>query len=402
MEDYSRDYKKPAGFVQCKFCGTRNLIWMNQEGAWRLFDETGGQHQCRGSQRSGSGAMAQLPDAVKAMAENPSNLEAILKGVSDLVDGKLQEHTDTLVSTVQGGMSMLAQSKDKIIKEAIDQAIIAAEARLPVRHYTEVKVVDHVTKLDGHPHRYLGTLIQVVAQGLHVFMIGPAGSGKTTAAYQCSKALSLPYYESSMGPATSQWDLVGFRSPDGKYVPGIMREPYEKGGILMLDEMDNTNPSVLTTLNSALAGEQCTFPDGSVKRHKDFRCIAAGNTYGLGADRLYVGRNQLDAATLDRFANLNWDYDEEAEKDWAGLDQLLWIEYVQQVRHICQSHAMRVVVSPRASINGAILLRAGMKLELVQEIVLWKGMSQDDKKRVQAEVRPPNLSAKSMGTSGRM
>ena len=226
------------------------------------------------------------------------------------------------------------------------------------------------------------TLVSVLAQRLHVFMVGPAGSGKTTAAHQAAKALSLPYYESSMGPATSQWDLVGFRSPDGKYIPGILRKPYEDGGVLMLDEMDNANPSVLTALNAAISNGQTTFPDGEVNRHDDFVLVAAGNTYGRGADRMYVGRNQLDAATLDRFVNITWGYDEAAEIDWAGRDQASWTKYIQQVRHKAESNNMRVIVSPRASIFGAKLLRAGMAIEQIKEMVLWKGMGDADRKKL--------------------
>ena len=50
-------------------------------------------------------------------------------------------------------------------------------------------------------------------------------------------------------------------------------------------------------------------------RHKDFICIAAANTVGLGADRQFSGRNKLDAATLDRFAigKIMMDYDPEVE-----------------------------------------------------------------------------------------
>jgi hypothetical protein len=40
---------------------------------------------------------------------------------------------------------------------------------------------------------------------------------------------------------------------------------------------------------------------------------AAANTYGTGADALYVGRNQLDAATLDRFYVVEMDYDRKLE-----------------------------------------------------------------------------------------
>jgi cobaltochelatase CobS len=169
-------------------------------------------------------------------------------------------------------------------------------------------------------------------------------------------------------------------------VPGILREPFENGGVLMLDEMDNSNPSVLTTLNSALENDLCTFPDKAVERHPDFICIAGGNTYGRGSDRLYVGRTQLDAATIDRFTFVDWDYDEEAEFDWAGRDEYRWIEYVQKVRHVAFEHQMRVVISPRASIKGAKALRGGMPIDAILDGVLWKGMARDDRSRLEAIV----------------
>ena len=68
---------------------------------------------------------------------------------------------------------------------------------------------------------------------------------------QAAEILDLEFYEASMGPATSQWDLFGYRSPQGKYIPGILRQPFEFGGVLMLDEMDNANPNVMTALNSS-------------------------------------------------------------------------------------------------------------------------------------------------------
>jgi cobaltochelatase CobS len=38
--------------------------------------------------------------------------------------------------------------------------------------------------------------------------------------------------------------------------------------------------------------------------------VATANTFGTGADRVYVGSLQIDGATLDRFAFLEWPYDE--------------------------------------------------------------------------------------------
>lgn len=279
------------------------------------------------------------------------------------------------------------QSRDDAIKASVKAAKAAVVEMLPVEHFIEVRTPAGKHQIEGRPHKKLNTLVQILNQRVHTMMVGPAGSGKTTAASQAAEVLELDYYEASMGPATSQWDLFGYRSPDGKYIPGVLRKPFEEGGVLALDELDNSNPNVLTALNSALSNGHCNFPDGMVMRHENFVCVGAGNTYGRGADRLYVGRNQLDAATLDRFAVVDWDYDEDAELDWAGRDQIEWVDWVQRVRRIAADHQMRVVISPRASINGAKLLRAGMERNEVAEIVLWKGMNADDRDRIEMQLR---------------
>ena len=245
------------------------------------------------------------------------------------------------------------------------------------------------TEPDYSRHFVVDELTTWLSEAIHVFLVGPAGSGKTTAARASASDLGLPYYEKSMGPQTSEWNLVGFVNPtNGEYIPGCLRQPFEHGGVLLLDEMDAANPGVLTTLNAALANGHYTFPDGvEVERHADFRVIAAGNTYGGGANRVYVGRNQLDGASLDRFANVPMDYDEKAEFHWAGLDQRGWVDYVQRLRHTAAAHQMRVIISPRASIAGAKLLRSG-KLDraTVADRLIFQKMSTDDRSRLQAIV----------------
>jgi cobaltochelatase CobS len=203
---------------------------------------------------------------------------------------------------------------------------------------------------------------------------------------QVAESLGRVYFERTMGPNTSEWDIMGYKSPDGVYVPGALREPYETGGVLFLDELDNSNANILVTLNGALGNGHCQFPDKMVKRHENFLCIAAGNTYGRGADRQYVGRQQLDGATLDRFWVVNWNYDANAELIWAGLDQSEWTKYVQKCRTAAETQKMRVIISPRASIHGAIALRAGIARETVEASRLWAGMSTDDVNRIKARV----------------
>ena len=92
--------------------------------------------------------------------------------------------------------------------------------------------------MTGRPHMKFERLLKSIARRKHVWICGQAGSGKTTAAQMIAEALDLPYQEISLGPATSQWDLFGFPSPDGKYVEPAtsIRKVFEFGGILMLDE----------------------------------------------------------------------------------------------------------------------------------------------------------------------
>lgn len=104
---------------------------------------------------------------------------------------------------------------------------------------------------------------------------------------------------------------------------------------------------------------------------------------------MMVGRNQLDAATLDRFAVLDWDYDERIEAIWAGADQTAkdWTAYVQRIRAQSVKLSLRFIVSPRASIYGARMLRAGIARSEVEDAVLWKGLSKDERARFAQVVR---------------
>jgi hypothetical protein len=71
----------------------------------------------------------------------------------------------------------------------------------------------------------------------------------------------------------------------------------------------------------------------------------------------------------------------------AGPDQKEWIKHVQKIRAAHNSlgkMAPRVVVSPRASITGAKLIRNGIitDWEELDNALIWQGCSRDDKERV--------------------
>lgn len=228
-------------------------------------------------------------------------------------------------------------------------------------------------------HKALEDVLCAVVAGASPMLVGPAGSGKTTLAEQICKVLKRKFYMEAR--VTSEYKLIGFIDAHGKVVRTQFREAYENGGGFLFDEVDASDADAMTAFNAALANGQCAFPDKLVTRHKDFFAIAAGNTFGRGADRQYVGRNQLDAATLDRFSVFEVDYDNELEVQLSGNAD--WCARVQAVRKAIEAANIRHIVSPRASITGAKLLAAGMAQHKVEEAVIWKGLDHNARQRVE-------------------
>ena len=218
-----------------------------------------------------------------------------------------------------------------------------------------------------------------------VFLAGPAGAGKTTIAEQCAEALETPFFFT--GAVGSEYKLTGFVDAQGRTVRTAFREAFEHGGLFLFDEIDASDPAALLAFNAALSNGKFDFPDGSVNRHPQFRCIASANTWGGGASREYVGRNQLDAATLDRFSRIAMDYDPQLENLIAGaLHQhgAAVAYYVQELRAAARRHSIRHVISPRATYRTCKALRAEIPLCDALNLSL-EGMDADSRARLDTE-----------------
>lgn len=224
-------------------------------------------------------------------------------------------------------------------------------------------------------HFMVPELLQHVQMQDDVMLVGPAGSGKGVAARQVAEAMKLKFYSIPCSDDMTKFDLVGYMNSQGKYVRSILREGYEHGGIILIDEVDAANSNVLVSTNS-LADGVYGFPDGMVERHPDCYIICAANTYGFGADRIYAGRNQLDGATLNRYSFLEFGYDEDLEMKISPVAE--WTLYVQEVRKVMNEKKIRQVLSPRNSISGGKLLLAGVPLEQVEARRMFAGWSAQD------------------------
>lgn len=237
------------------------------------------------------------------------------------------------------------------------------------------------TSLPGSIHYRTELILRVVALAHPVMLVGPAGCGKTTIGEHVAQALALPLYITSA--ISDAHELTGFIDGYGTYHRTSFRDAFEHGGVWIADEIDSWDASALLTANAALANGFAVFPDNPkpLQRHADFRMIATANTYGAGADRVYVGRNELDAASLDRFATIDVDYDKQLERQFAG-SQDAWLNYVWKVREQVRDLRIRHVVSSRAIIMGARALDAGISADDVRSMYVFKGMSASDRKKL--------------------
>lgn len=256
----------------------------------------------------------------------------------------------------------------------------------------ELKKGDDIVILEGEPRHYLfKEILEAVNANIPVSLVGPAGSGKSTIVMQVSTALGLHYY--LQNSVTGVHELAGYMDAHGRYHGTAFRTAFEKGGCILVDEVDTSDASALKWINTALANGHAMFPDSEepIQRHPDFRIVIAANTFGTGADRVYVGANQLDASTLDRFVFFDFDYDLPLEVLLSGNKN--WADRVQQLRVAAAKERARMVISPRATIYGSKLLAIGWPQDIVEQRLIWKGCDAELKERILKHVSNPETKA---------
>ena len=152
----------------------------------------------------------------------------------------------------------------------------------------------------------------LLGANLYVLLVGPPGSGKTTALQKAAKSAGVKYSFIAGTRQTTVSNILGFMSVNGTYVRSVFREAYEHGHYFNVDEADGMDANCMLVFNS-LENNIVAFPDGySEPPHKNFRFCATANP--MNEHSTYTGRSKMDAAVLDRFDIVEMVPDEALEK----------------------------------------------------------------------------------------
>jgi len=264
-------------------------------------------------------------------------------------------------NAVQG---MLEGQREELINKQINAKVVKEVAKLKPTLVQIPQRKDVIIK--GKQHAAFKDVLYLSEIERQVFIAGPSGSGKTYMAEQVANAMSLQFKHISCSAGLSEAHLLGRMLFDGTYVMSDFVDCYENGGVFLFDEIDAADANTLLVVNSALANDTLSIPNRkhnpSAKRHKDFICICAGNTWGNGSVE-YAGRNYMDAAFMDRFAasKVIVEYDTNLEKDIISNETMY--NTLNNLRKAVEDKKIRRIVSTRVFISAQRQLSTGTSIK---------------------------------------
>ncbi len=306
----------------------------------------------------------------------PLAVDAFAAGFAAMVMPAVEQRIKCALASFDGASDAIVSRAVSQIKKELDFGAIVEAVVAAIPKPTRVEVVtsaSHVPVDMGIQHVKFALFLKCLGAGQNVFIAGPSGSGKTTGAINAAKALNLKFFYT--GAVGDPFGLFGYMTPDGALVRTAFRNAYEYGGVFLFDEVDGSDPNAVLAFNAALSNGHAAFPDGVIARHADFRCCAAANTFGQGATREYVGRNKLDEAFLQRFVPFEWGYDNDLELAMTANAE--WAKRVQGIRARIEKRGLRVMITPRQTVQGAEMLACGISQDDVETMLFRNRMTDD-------------------------
>ena len=280
------------------------------------------------------------------------------------------------------------QSLDEIDEEINRLAAKAEAIREEERKRKEEEERKRKESMKNREHKQSHEVIRRLKCRGTVMLKGPAGTGKSHLAINaCQKLFDIKgdaydvvrsgkFAQISFSPDTMSADMLGYQDANGVYHETDIVRVFRDGGVILFDEIDSADGTVLTKLNTMLANGTVPTPEGVVTRNPKTYIIWTGNTWGTGGDSMYM-RNRLDAATLDRVvaSTITIDYDAELEKgvcEGFGITEdqnHLLNKVVSTIRKLINDNNWRYLCSTRFVIGACQMLSYKEEPYTMKEVV---------------------------------
>lgn len=335
-------------------------------------------------------ALDDLTKRVVVLEEDAVKQDEAIKKVDTLNRSTMEEHVSLERRVIDVEANYVGQQTFQDSIDAFEQKL--AQVSKP----TIVKIAERPeVKFEKRVHSAFAEVLFLAQMFQQVYLVGPAGSGKTSMAEDVATAMGRPFGFISCSAGMAEAHLLGRMIANGSYLSSRFVELYENGGLFLFDEVDAADANTMLVLNSALANGYLSVPNRQSKpvaqRHPDFVCLVAANTLGTGSFE-YHGRNYLDAAFLDRFAlsRHQVEYDLDLEREMLAGDAEM-ARVLHKMRFNLESTKTRRVLSTRAFISAAKLLLAGKTPQYVVDKLLL-GWTDEEKNRARKDVVVPKAS----------
>ncbi len=329
---------------------------------------------------------ASLSDAAMNGQELPAApecvemLNAFMPGISAAVE--------TYKNTI---MHAVSEHKEKQAKKEAERIAAEKAAAAAANGKTLITLsTGRALEVEGTLHKEFVTVAELVDRGHCVYLYGPAGTGKTYLAEQIAKAFGLPFYRN--GKTEDIYNSYsGVMMPGSGFAATPLYNAATLGGLYFQDEADLSLPTATDWLQTAIDERAAMFNDGTGERkkfHKDFICLAAGNTPGLGPSDQYQYANALSPAFRARFRFVYVGYDLSVDEKAAQGDTEL-LDFMLACRAAVNACKINMPVSPR-EIKAIKELKEVFADDKIIEIALTKFLPSSQLRMVAAKINLEN------------
>lgn len=245
-------------------------------------------------------------------------------------------------------------------------------------------ITDKIT-LTGK-HKQTDLIKIVLSMREYPFLFGAPGAGKTHLMLSIAQDMDLDFVNVSCANDMFKSELLGSVSPvSGNYYATAFYHAWEKGGLILLDEVGLASGAFLNVLNAGLAQREIRFPNGKrVQMHPHCFIAFADNSALYGNDPLFPERQDAGTAFRDRISYIEFEYDTDLEFKIISARfngdtgrAKSWHSTILKLRTEINALNVPVFVSPRFAYAGAKGFVKGLSYERVIKMYLMRGLNGD-------------------------